>query len=152
MPGASTLPHPVMIRLRLQMLSPLPTRRTSSVVAVGRAPQVRGEAPEAVDVTSLRMVPQLAGSHILDHTLAQRADGGISAHEELLASSTPTAHRPIPTFAIAPLSPELPQGVRWIDIRLAPRKSSWIDRPVFDSRRFTASQLGQRSTRPTAPP
>src|SRR3954447_25883877 len=32
------------------------------------------------------MVPQLAGSHILDHTLAQRADGGISAHGELLLS------------------------------------------------------------------
>src|SRR5215831_332217 len=32
------------------------------------------------------MAPQLAGSHILDHTLAQRADGGISAHGELLLS------------------------------------------------------------------
>src|SRR5205807_5924231 len=53
---------------------------------VGRAPQERGEAPAAVDVASLRMVPQLAGSHILDHTLAQRADGGISAHGELLLS------------------------------------------------------------------
>src|SRR5262249_23679114 len=29
---------------------------------------------------------QLAGSHILDHTPAQRADGGISAHGELLLS------------------------------------------------------------------
>src|SRR5947209_17902896 len=53
---------------------------------VGRAPQERGEAPAAVDVASLRMAPQLAGSHILDHPLAQRADGGISAHGELLLS------------------------------------------------------------------
>src|SRR5215472_15106758 len=53
---------------------------------VGRAPQERGEAPAAVDVASLRMAPQLAGSHILDHTLAQRADDGISAHGELLLS------------------------------------------------------------------
>src|SRR5215831_12397333 len=53
---------------------------------VRRAPQERGEAPAAVDVASLRMAPQLAGSHILDHTLAQRADGGISAHGELLLS------------------------------------------------------------------
>src|SRR5205814_6882542 len=40
----------------------------------------------AVDVASLRVAPQLAGGHILDHTLAQRADGGISAHGELLLS------------------------------------------------------------------
>src|SRR5712672_2522884 len=59
---------------------------TVSCRRVGRAPQERGEAPAAVDVASLRMVPQLAGSHILDHTLAQRADGGISAHGELLLS------------------------------------------------------------------
>src|SRR6516164_8850389 len=32
------------------------------------------------------MAPQLAGSHILDHTPTQRADGGISAHGELLLS------------------------------------------------------------------
>jgi hypothetical protein len=49
---------------------------------VGRAPQERRQAPAAVDVASLRMAPQLAGSHILDHTLTQRADGGISAHGE----------------------------------------------------------------------
>ena len=53
---------------------------------VRRAPQERGEAPAAVDVASLRMAPQLAGSHILDHTPTQRADGGISAHGELLLS------------------------------------------------------------------
>src|SRR5262249_51504934 len=53
---------------------------------VRRAPQQRGEAPAAVDVASLRMAPQLAGSHILDHTPTQRADGGISAHGELLLS------------------------------------------------------------------
>src|SRR5205823_10345518 len=53
---------------------------------VGRASQERGEAPAAVDVASLRVAPQLAGGHILDHTLAQRADGGISAHGELLLS------------------------------------------------------------------
>src|SRR6516162_10751995 len=81
-----------MIRLRLQMLSPLSTRcswkrRTSSAVAVsGERPRKRGEAPAAVDVASLRMAPQLAGSHILDHTPTQRADGGISAHGELLLS------------------------------------------------------------------
>src|SRR5262249_35106034 len=51
---------------------------------VGRAPQERGEAPAAVDVASLRMAPQLAGSHILDHTPTQRAGGGIWAHGELL--------------------------------------------------------------------
>src|SRR5215472_8586434 len=51
---------------------------------VGRAPQERGEAPAAV--ASLRMAPQLAGSHILDHTPTQRADGGICAHRELLLS------------------------------------------------------------------
>jgi len=45
-----------------------------------------GEPTAAVDVASLRMTPQLAGSHILDHVLAQRADGGISAHGELLLS------------------------------------------------------------------
>ena len=32
------------------------------------------------------MRPQFAGSHILDHALAQWADGGISAHGELLLS------------------------------------------------------------------
>src|SRR5438874_2968798 len=53
---------------------------------VGRAPQKRGKAPAAVDVASLRVAPQLAGGHILDHTLAQRADGGISGHRELLLS------------------------------------------------------------------
>jgi hypothetical protein len=32
------------------------------------------------------MMPQLAGRHVLDHALAQRADGAISAHGELLLS------------------------------------------------------------------
>src|SRR3989440_4896757 len=53
---------------------------------VGPAPQKRGEAPAAVDLASLPAAPPLGGSHILDHTLAQRADGGISAHGELLLS------------------------------------------------------------------
>src|ERR1700739_2113953 len=41
----------------------------------GAGPQERGEAPAAVDVASLRMAPQLAGSPILDYTTPQRADG-----------------------------------------------------------------------------
>src|SRR5215469_9582827 len=53
------------------------------------------------------MAPQLAGSHILDHTLAQRADGGISAHGELLLSEG--AHliflrTGLPTPAVSALS------------------------------------------------
>src|SRR5262245_47819920 len=81
---------------------------------VGRALQERGQAPAAVDVASLRMAPQLAGSHILDHTLAQRADGGISAHGELLLSevantssssgrgSPPRYNRPLNSLPIPP--------------------------------------------------
>src|SRR6516225_1709145 len=75
---------------------------------VGRAPQERGEAPAAVDVASLRMAPQLAGSHILDHTLAQRADDGISAHGELLlsevANTSSSSGRGSPSPAITALS------------------------------------------------
>jgi hypothetical protein len=42
---------------------------------VGRPADEGGEPPAAVDVASLRMTPELAGSHILDHALTQRADG-----------------------------------------------------------------------------
>src|SRR5205814_3979002 len=82
---------------------------------VGRAPQKRGEAPAAVDVASLRMAPQLAGGHILDHTLAQRADGAISAHRELLLSevaNTSSSSGRAPHPAISALSTRYPPRQR----------------------------------------
>jgi hypothetical protein len=42
---------------------------------VGRALQVRGEPLAAADVDSLRVRVELARAHVLDHALAQRADG-----------------------------------------------------------------------------
>src|SRR6516225_9509857 len=80
---------------------------------VGRAPQKRREAPAAVDVASLRMAPQLAGGHILDHTLAQRADGGISGHGELLLSevantSSSSGRGSSPRYKRALNSPQTP--------------------------------------------
>jgi hypothetical protein len=50
---------------------------------VGRALEIGGEPLAAVDVAPLRMPPELACSHILDHALAQRADGAICSHGEL---------------------------------------------------------------------
>src|SRR5262249_26967332 len=44
------------------------------------------EALAARDVAALCMGPQLACGHVLDHTLTQRADGGIGTHGELLLS------------------------------------------------------------------
>jgi hypothetical protein len=42
---------------------------------VGRALQVRGKPLAAADVASLRVRVELARAHVLDHALAQRADG-----------------------------------------------------------------------------
>src|ERR1700757_368943 len=81
-----------MIRLRLQMLSPLSTRcswkrRTSSAVAVsGERPRNAAKRLQLWMWLLCAWRPSLAGGHILDHTLAPRADGGISAHRELLLS------------------------------------------------------------------
>src|SRR5712671_4612398 len=49
---------------------------------VGRALQVRGKPLAAADVASLRVRVELARAHVLDHALAQRADG-IGTHGEL---------------------------------------------------------------------
>ena len=79
-----------MMRLRLQMLSPFSIRcswnpRISSAVAVsGERFKIRGEPLAAADVASLRMPAELARAHVLDHALAQRADG-IGTHGELLS-------------------------------------------------------------------
>src|SRR5215471_10354558 len=95
---------PVMIRLRLQMLSPLSTRcswkrRTSSAVAVsGERSRNAAKRLQLWMWLLCAWRPNLRAaisSHILDHTLAQRADGGISAHGELLLSEVaPTPHLP----------------------------------------------------------
>src|SRR6516162_1889136 len=98
---------------------------------VRRAPQERGEAPAAVDVASLRMAPLLAGSHILDHTPTQRADGGISAHGELLLSevantssssgrgSPPRYNRALNSLPTPPTAPPR-SGYRGSDLVLCP--------------------------------
>src|SRR5215472_15682755 len=51
---------------------------------VGRALQERRKPPAAVDVAALRMGPQLACPHVLDHALTQLANGGIGTHWEFL--------------------------------------------------------------------
>src|SRR5215831_18004223 len=51
---------------------------------VGRALQERRKPPAAVDVAALRMGPQLAYPHALDHALTQLANGGIGTHWEFL--------------------------------------------------------------------
>ena len=95
---------------------------------VGRALQEGGEPPAAVDVASLRVRPQLAGSHVLDHALAQRADGGISAHGELLLSevantsifsgrgSPPRYHRPLNSLTAPSPSGTPRSGYRGSDL------------------------------------
>jgi hypothetical protein len=50
---------------------------------VGQALEIGGKPLAAVDVAALRMPPELACGHILDHALAQRADGAICSHGEL---------------------------------------------------------------------
>src|SRR5215467_2308984 len=49
-----------------------------------RALQERRKSPAAPDVAALRMMPELARGHVLDHALTQRADGGIGSHGEFL--------------------------------------------------------------------
>src|SRR5215831_6242651 len=51
---------------------------------VGRALQERRKPPATVDVAALRMGPELACRHVLDHALTQRADRGIGTHGEFL--------------------------------------------------------------------
>src|SRR5262245_13833696 len=80
-----------MIRLRLGMLSPLSTRcswkrRTSATVAVS-GERFKNAANRRQLYMWLRCewCPSLR-THVFDHALAQRADGGISTHGELLLS------------------------------------------------------------------
>jgi hypothetical protein len=61
--------HPEMIAAVLQRFKS----------ALARARQICSEPLAAVDVASLRMRVELARAHVLDHALAQRADG-IGAH------------------------------------------------------------------------
>ena len=75
-----------MIRLRLVMLRPALDQmqlKAANVVGggrVGRALQECRKPPAAIDVAALRMRPQLARGHVLDHALTQLTDGGISTH------------------------------------------------------------------------
>src|SRR5262245_51777452 len=49
---------------------------------VGRALEERRKALAALNVAALRMRPKLAGGHVLDHALTQRANGVSSTHGE----------------------------------------------------------------------
>src|SRR5262245_28981777 len=58
-------------------------RRMSSAVArVGRALEERRKPPAALNVAALRMGPKLAGGHVLEHALTQRASGVSCSHGE----------------------------------------------------------------------
>src|SRR5205814_414432 len=79
-----------MMPLRVQMLTPVSAkcswkRRMSSGVAVsGGALEKRSKTFAAANVASLRARTELAGVHVLDHPLAQWADG-IRTHGQLLS-------------------------------------------------------------------
>src|SRR5215475_10722531 len=49
---------------------------------VRRALQERRKPPAAVDVAALRMGPEIACRHVLDHALTQRANGVSPSHGE----------------------------------------------------------------------
>src|SRR6266699_964427 len=53
---------------------------------VGRAFEPGGEPPAALDMTTLSVWVELAGSHVLDHALTQRTDGGSVAHGSSILS------------------------------------------------------------------
>jgi len=59
---------------------------SSGCRGVGGALEECREALAAIDVAALRMVPELARSHVIDHALTQRTDSGIGTHGELLLS------------------------------------------------------------------
>ncbi len=94
-----------MMRLRLQMLARLRQVQLEQADLVcrgrfGRALQVRGEPLAAADVDSLRVRVELARAHVLDHTLAQRADG-IGTHGEILSEVDDSILRKRPTAMVA---------------------------------------------------
>jgi hypothetical protein len=78
---------PVMMRLRLQTLVPVPVscswnRRISSAVAVSGERFKYAANRLQLPMASLCARVELARAHVLDHALAQRADG-IGTHREL---------------------------------------------------------------------
>ena len=79
---------------------------------VGGPLQKRSEPLAAVDVAPLRARTELARVHVLDHALAQRADG-IRTHRKLLSwmrLTTPRSSRQDAPPAIDDLSPWLPRS------------------------------------------
>src|ERR1019366_8544917 len=79
-------------RLGKMQLEPADILRRSGV---GRPLEKRGELLAATDVAPLRARTQLASVHVLDHALAQRADG-IHTHGQLLSGmwlTTPRSSR-----------------------------------------------------------
>ena len=53
---------------------------------IGRAFEPGGEPLAALDVTTLSVWVELAGSHVLDHALTQRTDSGSVAHGNSILS------------------------------------------------------------------
>ena len=77
---------------------------------VGAALEECREALAAIDVAALRMGPELARGHVLDHALTKLTDGGICAHGELLLSEVaktsifPQDGAPHPAFVSSQLA------------------------------------------------
>src|SRR3974390_3457124 len=81
---------PVMMRLRLQMLTPalgqvqLEAPDIFSRRGVGGAIEKRSKPLAAVNVAPLRAGTELARVHVLDHPMTQRGDG-VRTHGNLLS-------------------------------------------------------------------
>ena len=102
-----------MMRLRLQMLTPVSAKcswKQADILKGGRVRrplEKRGEPLATADVACLRARTELARVHVLDHALAQRADG-IGTHRQLLSGmrlTTPRSSRQDARPAIGHLHP-----------------------------------------------